>query len=165
MTAPEPPEPAPPTGRPDTRLTPNPETGRLYVDERLTLIEVGKRLGMAPETVSRHLAALNIKTRRGGGGKGGKKAELDIGKIQREYDAGDSCIVLGERYGVHRSTINRRLAKQGKNRTVAEANRLRSARPQLQPGDLLGLATDLAMDPGTVAQLLHKHGFITAAPQ
>lgn len=141
-------------------FTPNPETARLYA-LGLNLVEVGHQLGMNDRTVSRHLAALGVKTRRGRIGAVNRTVGIDWDQVERDHRAGDSTIVLESRYGAHRSTINRRLAKRQANRSREEARAARHVRNQRPAGDINALAADLAMAPETVTLLLHKHGFTT----
>ncbi|SFF74727.1 hypothetical protein SAMN05216251_12722 [Actinacidiphila alni] len=141
---------------------PNPETKRLY-QQGLTLVQVAARLGVNDRTVSRHLKALGVPTRRGGGGRPTiDTSTIDWYQVAHEHTIdGDSTIVLGERYGVHPATVHRHLTRLGVNRSRDDATRLRSTTPRLLRGQVEGLASDLDVEPAALEELLRKHRFLT----
>jgi AraC-like DNA-binding protein len=137
-------------------FAPNPEVGRLYTEELLTVQQVADRLGMSAYTARRHLDALEIEVQRGGR----RIPHLPMDQICEEYEGGASTVTLAEKYGVDQGTIFKRLQRLGMTRTVAEATELHLSRPMLAPGSVENLAGDLGVDPDRLRDLLVRHGFL-----
>jgi hypothetical protein len=140
-----------------------------YVRDGLGFLETVHRLRAAPATVRGILASRNItlRSRRAPlpNRTGAKPMELPMEEIEAAYAAGASLTALGKRYGVHYSTIERRLKKRGrvKIRGFREAALVRLGSGS--PGDVEGLAAALEMPAHKLYPLLVVHGFVPETRQ
>lgn len=139
------------------------ELARVSQPERPHTIEVdlfnGKLVtGDGPPDVAAQADAPDV------GSPSRQRKDLPIETIVAEYRAGDSTLVLGERYRVHHSTIHRRLQEVGEIRTLDEANEARAGRPFLRAGSVTDLAADIGLAPDAVEELLVQHGFLVVPP-
>ena len=122
-----------------TRINPNiDEIVHLYFDEKLTLSEVGARIGVSRDTVWRRLLAAGYRCRNNTRIKGTCMfTASDLTEIQRLYcKAGLSAHEIAGRYDCSSPTIRRHLKRQGvRLRTIPEAQALRRKHEQAKTAD------------------------------
>jgi len=87
----------------------------MYVEKQMSPVQIAEKLGASPSGVYLALKRHGISTR---SSKEAAliqhgKSKLPWKRIAKEYRAGDSCDVLGERYGVANSTITYHLRRMG----------------------------------------------------
>ena len=85
------------------------EIRKLYIEEGLTTVQIGKKLGTSATTIHKRLKEQGIKGRN-------KRIHdnLDDEKIKKLYiKEGLTTYQIGEKFGVSYNTINKRLKKQG----------------------------------------------------
>ena len=127
-----------------TRINPDiDEIAHLYFDEKLTLSEVGTRIGVSRDTVWRRLLAAGYKCRTKGESqhpriKGSCMfTETDLAEIKRLYcEEGRSSDEIAGQYDCSSPTIRRHLKRQGvRLRTIPEAQALRRKHEQAKTAD------------------------------
>ena len=127
-----------------TKTIPNiDEIARLYFDEKLTLAEVGTRIGVCRDTVRKRLGAAGYKCRTKGESRHPRIkgacmfTASDLTEIQRLYcKAGLSADEIAGRYDCSSPTIRRHLKRQGvRLRTIPDAQALRRKHEQTKADD------------------------------
>ncbi|CAB4906343.1 unannotated protein [freshwater metagenome] len=125
------------------------EITRLYVDEQLSTVEIGRRGHLHPETVRRRLHAAGVQLRPVAKVAGRKVSAAEMDRTVELYEQHRNLRVVGEILGVDPSTVRERLVRDD-----VDTSRELGATPTPPAPPGYALCADVAPGMGTNALAL-----------